>query len=150
MFIDESFTPRNPEEAEQLASLRRMLSEWKIDLLDQAQELPPIQQELGTEIKSTSFDSHEEKEDDIEENIANSQFTIKEIMQDTVDGKLSPVNVKWDAHEPGMMFPIELESSYDEAPLDIKAEVNRLTPVIMLDDNKNDVPIRQPNFSKSF
>ena len=72
MFIDESFTPRNPEEAEQLASLRRMLSEWKIDLLDQAQELPPIQQELGTEIKSTSFDSHEEKEDDIEENIADS------------------------------------------------------------------------------
>ena len=148
MFIDESFTPRNPEEAEQLATLRRMLSEWKIDLLDKSQELPPIQQELGTETKSTSFDSHEEKEDDIEENIANSQFTIKEIMQDTVDGKLSPVNVKWDAHEPGMMFPIELESSYDEAPLDIKAEVNRLTPVIMLDDNKNDVPIRQPNFSK--
>ena len=150
MFIDESFSPRNPSEAAQLESLKRMLSEWNIGLRANTEELRPISNDLAEEITSQSLDINEEKEDEIEENIANSPFTIKEIKQGNIDGKLSPVNVKWDAHEPGMMFPIELESSYDEAPLDVKAEVNRLTPVIMLADNKNEVPVRQPNFSKSF
>ena len=71
MFIDESFSPRNPSEAAQLESLKRMLSEWNIGLRANTEELRPISNDLAEEITSQSLDINEEKEDEIEENIAN-------------------------------------------------------------------------------